>query len=539
MLKINVVKQPPKFLFIGLLVVAVLLTGSYALSTLRSHFANAATDGWEAGRIIDDAIFTNFNSMNVTQIQNFLNSKVPTCDTNGTQPSEFGGGTRAQWAANASLHPIMGAFYPPFTCLKDYKENNLSAAQIIYNAAQQYQINPQVLIVLLQKEQSLVTDTWPSPTQYQSATGYACPDNNACDSQYYGLTNQVNNAARMFHAIMIASPTWYTPYVIGNNYVRYNPSSSCGGSTVLIQNRATQALYNYTPYQPNQAALDANMGATVNCGAYGNINFYRYYNSWFGSTKGIPYSWSLSSEAIYSDPAMTQQISDSSNTVNLLQGQKAYVRIRALNTGAEIWNANTIKLGTSNPLDRASAFSDSSWQSSNRTVYLKESSVSPGQVGTFEFSITAPQLLGSYREYFRPIFDGVAWFNDIGMYFNVNVNFQLPQGAKTSLGVNEGLRPGESIIAPNGRYTLRMQWDGNLVIYSQTRPIWGTATDGKSVSAVYMQGDGNLVMYDTSGRAIWSSKTGGKGSSVLYMQGDGNLVTYASSGATWGSGTNQ
>src|SRR5690606_6579722 len=29
------------------------------------------------------------------------------------------------------------------------------------------------------------------------------------------------------------------------------------------------------------------MGSTVNCGAYGNINFYRYFTSWFGPTQGF------------------------------------------------------------------------------------------------------------------------------------------------------------------------------------------------------------------------------------------------------------
>ena len=236
--------------------------------------------GFNAGKIIDDSVFTNQSTMSVAQIQTFLNSKVPTCDTYGTKPSEYGGGTRAQWGqANYGQST--------FICLKDYTENGKSSAQIIYDTAQSFSINPQVLIVLLQKEQGLVTDEWPLNVQYRSATGYGCPDTAPCDTQYYGLTNQLTWAARMFRAIMNASPTWYTPYILGNNYIQYNPSSSCGGSTVTIQNRATQALYNYTPYQPNDAALSAPMGATVNCGAYGNLNFYRYFTQWFGSPDGF------------------------------------------------------------------------------------------------------------------------------------------------------------------------------------------------------------------------------------------------------------
>lgn len=249
-----------------------------AIIAINSKPLNAAsTANFNPGKIIDDGIFVNSSSMNVSQIQNFLNSKVPTCDTYGTRTSEFGGGTRAQWAAARG-------YYPPFTCLKDAYEGGRSSSQIIYDVAQQFQINPQVLIVLLQKEQGLVTDTWPTHNQYRTATGYGCPDTAPCDSQYYGLTNQLTWSARMFRAIMNASPTWYTPYVVGNNYIRWSPTASCGGSTINIQNRSTQALYNYTPYQPNQAALNAGYGTGDGCSAYGNRNFYLYFNDWFGST---------------------------------------------------------------------------------------------------------------------------------------------------------------------------------------------------------------------------------------------------------------
>lgn len=252
--------------------------------------------GFQAGRIIDDAIFTAKDSMNASQIQNFLNSKVPTCDTYGTQPSEYGGGTRAQWGQAKYGQST-------FTCLKDYSENGKSAAQIINDKAQAYSINPQVLIVLLQKEQGLVTDTWPLNVQYRTAAGYGCPDTAPCDTQYYGLSNQLDWAAKMFRAIMNASPTWYTPYVLGNNFIRWSPTSSCGGSTVNIQNRATQALYNYTPYQPNQSALNAGYGMGDSCGAYGNRNFYLYFNDWFGPTISgkymSPLFKSTSSDTIY------------------------------------------------------------------------------------------------------------------------------------------------------------------------------------------------------------------------------------------------
>jgi len=245
-------------LSLSLLAIFVAFSGSSTITTIPAHASPVV--GFNPGRIIDDAVFTDANSMNASQIQAFLNSKVPTCDT---------------WHA-----PGYGQ-NPPFICLKDYTENGRSAAQIIFDTAQQYQINPQVFIVLLQKEQGLVTDTWPLNSQYRTATGYGCPDTAPCDSQYYGLTNQLNWSGKMFRAIMNNSPNWYTPYVLGNNYIRWSPNSSCGGSNVYIENRSTQALYNYTPYQPNQAALSAGYGTGDSCSAYGNRNFYLYFTDWF------------------------------------------------------------------------------------------------------------------------------------------------------------------------------------------------------------------------------------------------------------------
>lgn len=286
---------------------AALLIGTCAsLSALLANPAKAGVEGWDAGNIMSDFVFTNKHTMNAGDIQAFLNSKVSSCDTWGTQPSEFGGGTRRQWAEARG-------YSPPYTCLRDYSQDGRSAAQIIYDTAQEFSINPQVLLVLLQKEQSLVTDTWPLSIQYRSATGYGCPDTAPCDAEYYGFTNQVRWAARMFRAIMNNSPTWYTPYVLGNNYIRYSPDSSCGGSNVYIQNRATQALYNYTPYQPNQAALDAGWG-TAHCGAYGNRNFYLYFTSWFGGTRGINFT-SL-------DNPRWMRLKQATQKTNLTTGQK-------------------------------------------------------------------------------------------------------------------------------------------------------------------------------------------------------------------------
>lgn len=287
--------------------IALLGLTSLAVASLLTTFvaqpAQAVTAGdWRAGRIMDDSIFYNKSSMSIAQIQQFLSAKVPTCDTWGTQ--SYAGTTRRAYSE------ARGVTFP-LTCLKDYhentatRENNLegraipagakSAANIIWDAAQQYNINPQVIIVLLQKEQGLVLDDWPWPIQYRSATGYGCPDTAACDTQYYGFYNQVQNAARQFRRYA-SFPNEYNHVAGRNNSIRWSPNGSCGSSTVFIENTATASLYNYTPYQPNQAALNNMNGTGDGCSAYGNRNFWRDFNNWFGTSFGDGFVLAISDD---------------------------------------------------------------------------------------------------------------------------------------------------------------------------------------------------------------------------------------------------
>ncbi len=54
---------------------------------------------------------------------------------------------------------------------------------------------------------------------------------------------------------------------------------------MYIENQATAGLYIYTPYVPNQAALNNLYGTGDGCSAYGNRNFWRTFTDWFGSTR--------------------------------------------------------------------------------------------------------------------------------------------------------------------------------------------------------------------------------------------------------------
>lgn len=273
---------------------AIFFTLPIALTLLNSLPASAAdTSKFNPGYIISDDIFYNPDTMGPAHIQQFLSSKVPSCDTNGTRIYS-GSTTRAQYGTSRG-------YPPPYTCVKDYvgstsqkspdsycrgySQVTQSASDMIYGVAKSCDINPQVLIVLLQKEQGLITDDWPWSIQYRSATGMGCPDTAACDSQYYGFFNQIYGAARQYKMYR-ANPNSYS-YVAGrNNYIQWSPNAACGGSTVYIHNQATAGLYNYTPYRPNQAALAAGYGSGDGCSAYGNRNFWLYFSDWFGSPTG-------------------------------------------------------------------------------------------------------------------------------------------------------------------------------------------------------------------------------------------------------------
>lgn len=75
-------------------------------TTFNNPPAHAVTAAdWRAGYIIDDAIFYDNNSMSTQDIQIFLNSKLAVCDTAGTMPSEYGGGTRAQYGTSKGYPP--------------------------------------------------------------------------------------------------------------------------------------------------------------------------------------------------------------------------------------------------------------------------------------------------------------------------------------------------------------------------------------------------------------------------------------------------
>lgn len=233
-------------------------------------FRTKSLVGWNPGNIMSDAVFYNGGTMSAAQVQSFLNSKVSSCQSGHVCLKDYRQSTPTRTADRYCPSTYTGA-------------GNESAATIIAKVGQACGINPQVLIVMLQKEQGLVTHTWPSDWRYTIAMGMACPDTAPCDERYYGFFNQVYGAARQLKVYGLSSGFRHNAGQTVD--LLYNPNPACGSSRVYIENKATAALYNYTPYQPNQAALNAGYGEGDACSAYGNRNFYNYFTDWFGSTQ--------------------------------------------------------------------------------------------------------------------------------------------------------------------------------------------------------------------------------------------------------------
>lgn len=223
---------------------------------LISYSANTAkAQGFDPNNIISDLEILDYSSMDLAGIQKFLENK--------------------------------GSYLAAYSC-PDHEGIVKKASEIIYNAAvknydcdkavlsdnpneeekkikcKKIAINPKFLLVLLQKEQSLIEESSPSQKNLDWAAGYGCPDSGGCNARWQGFGKQVNSAALQFRDY-IDNPQYYT-YKAGNSYSFTNPYGTISQESIMVTpaNQATAALYNYTPHVYN-----------------GNFNFYKIWQRWF------------------------------------------------------------------------------------------------------------------------------------------------------------------------------------------------------------------------------------------------------------------
>lgn len=227
-------------------------------------------EGFDPSYLISDEVFFDASTMSLEDIDQFINKW-----NEGCREGRDGAPCLADFKEDTPT------WHADDFCPADFVgERDDTAASIIYKTAQACQVNPQVLLTTLQKEQGLITVSGGglSETKYAIAMGYACPDGGRCDPKYQGFARQVYNAAHQFQMYRV-QPWLYDVKAWEVNQIRYSPAEGCDGEDVYIENQATAGLYNYTPYVPTQATIQ---GSRERCSSWGNLNFYGFFQAWFG-----------------------------------------------------------------------------------------------------------------------------------------------------------------------------------------------------------------------------------------------------------------
>lgn len=272
-----------------------------AVLLIFSQTTSAAT--FAPNRIIDNQVFDNQYTMSAAAIDNFLNGFPSSCIS-----------------TNRGFQALVPSGYSPST---GYSYGGYaSAGTVIAAAAAAYNINPQVLLTTLQKEQSLVSGTAGCSTlRYAAATGYGCPDSGTTHD-YTGVNlyaingvpvtsvagTCVNTASKVGFSQQVIRAAWLLKFgeqrsegnmgwaiISGSwnnsddlqacyggpmtqgtfqvcpsgNKVYYDGYITVDGTAVHIDDGATAALYWYTPHFS------------------GNRNFFNIFVGWFG----LPYAY--------------------------------------------------------------------------------------------------------------------------------------------------------------------------------------------------------------------------------------------------------
>ena len=233
----------------------------------------AAVVGFDRSNIISDSLFYDGAAMTSAQIQAFLDAKIGTCN-NGKCLNVLSAGI-------SSRDAVISRTTGNLIC-SAIQGGTMRVSELIYRVQVACGISAKVILVTLQKEQGLTTSKAPSDWNLSAAMGASCPDSAPCDPAFSGVGPQILKGTQQLKTYKAANFAKQP----GTNYIGFSPNTSCGGTNIDIQNYATAALYNYTPYQPNAAALAAGYGLGDGCSSYGNRNFYNYYTSWFGSVRG-------------------------------------------------------------------------------------------------------------------------------------------------------------------------------------------------------------------------------------------------------------
>lgn len=122
--------------------------------------------------------------------------------------------------------------------IEDVDGELIDPAKLIYDAAQAYKINPQVLLTTMQKESGTVTATErsPNPIILKLIMGYSTPST---------IKAQINDAAWQFRKYFL---DLQTKGITVSGWQVGVPKSTEDQITVTPANKAVAALFTYTPW---------------------------------------------------------------------------------------------------------------------------------------------------------------------------------------------------------------------------------------------------------------------------------------------------
>lgn len=122
-------------------------------------------------------------------------------------------------------------------------DSGASAAEIIADRCAAYDISPLYMLARIQTESSLISSG--SAEHLEAATGCGCPDGAGCDPELSGFASQIDCAAykmRSYITDLDAGAPTIAGWEVGV------PRETLDPCEVVPANRATAALYTYTPW---------------------------------------------------------------------------------------------------------------------------------------------------------------------------------------------------------------------------------------------------------------------------------------------------
>jgi hypothetical protein len=443
-----------------LIVVAIALIMFLPSSLARADF--------NSSDIIDDYTYNDTGTMNASQINSFLNDFSSSCisPNNGFQAPDPTG-----------YSPSGGFTYG----------GNTSAGQVIYDAAQTYGLNPQVLITTLEKEQSLVTgNAGCSILRYTGAAGYGCPDGG---NQYsysgvdlYSIHGSevtsvngtcVNSAAKAGFSEQIIHAAWLLAYseqrsqgnvtwdvqltnspepgdvwnnsddpescysgpmtegtfqvCPGGSSVFYDGYTTIDGTSTYMSDGATAALYDYTPHFS------------------GNENFDDIFQEWFGPTTGQGFELAISDTCTSACPQYV-----------VYDNMKQYVPSSQI---LDAWGLENVTL-TTMPAAQLNALPSGSYL--GRVMMLAGSLTVYFVDGGHRYEIPYPSTYSAWNFASIPkSYVSAALFNLPSYAGNLGYDVQAPNSS--TIYMLDGADPnnGQTILRPFANQTVFDAWEGS------------------------------------------------------------------------------